>query len=226
MAEADGKNMRLAIFDLDGTLSDSGPGITKSVAYAFQKMGWPEQSEETLRSFIGPALVPQFMETGPMTREQADQAVKYYREMYNDTGKFDNYVYPGIPELLLRLKEDGYRVAVGTSKPLFFTEQILDHFGLTRVFDCISAPDLGDTSSDKKRIIDQAIEKLDFCKSKRNVIMIGDRKFDILGARDSGVTSVAVTYGFGSSEELEEAGPDYMVDSVDELQEVLLSFRK
>ena len=213
---------KLVIFDLDGTLSDSGPGITRCVQHAYRMMGYPEQTEEVLRSFIGPPLVTQFMAVSGMTRDQAWKATDIYRERYERDGKFDNTVYPGIPELLKDLRDAGFSTAVGTSKPGMFTTQIIDHFGLTPLFDTISAPGPDETRSNKQFIIEQAMETLGYADRKKDVIMVGDRKYDIVGAKSAGVTSVGVTYGFGDRRELEEAGADVIVDSVEELRGYLL----
>lgn len=215
---------KLAVFDLDGTLSDSGPGIMHCAQYAFHKMGFPEKPETVLRSFVGPPLNTQFCATGPMTPAQAEQAVAYYRELYNDTGKFENTVYPGIPSLLAELRKKGFRLAVATAKPAFFTEQILDHFDLTRAFDTISAATMDETKTDKASLILTAMRETGFENSPNDVVMVGDRAYDILGARKNGVHSVGVLYGYGSRSELEEAGAEYIAESTADLGNILMSF--
>lgn len=215
---------KLAIFDLDGTLSDSGPGIMKCVQYAFRKMGFPEQPEEVLRSFIGPPLDPQFMKTGPMTAEEASRAVDFFRERYDDTGKFENMVYDGIPELLRDLKKRGCLLAVATSKPAYFTEQILDHFGLMDTFDAVSAAGLDETKTDKAQLIRHALDMLGFSNRREDAVMAGDREYDIIGARQAGVRSVGVLYGYGSREELCAAGAGAIAGSTAELRKILLDF--
>lgn len=214
---------KLAIFDLDGTLSDSGPGIMKCVNHAFLQMGWPEQSEETLRSFIGPPLNSQFMKTGPMTADEADRAVDFFRERYDDTGKFENVVYPGISELLHDLKAAGWLLAVATSKPAYFTGQILDHFGMTEIFDVISAADMDETKTDKAHLIGHALETLGFDAHKADAVMVGDREYDIIGAHQAGVRACGVLYGYGTREEFEAAGADAIAADVPELRRMLLS---
>lgn len=218
------KMEKLAIFDLDGTLSDSGPGIMKCVQYAFSRMGWPEQSEEILRSFIGPPLDPQFMKIGPMTAGEASEAVNFFRERYDDTGKFENTVYPGMYELLGDLKAAGCRLAVATSKPAYFAGQILDHFRLTDTFDVISAAGLDETKTDKAHLIGYALKTLGFDTHRADAVMVGDREYDIIGARVAGVRSVGVLYGYGTKVELRAAGADAIAVSVSELRQILLGF--
>ena len=170
-------------FDLDGTLTESGEGITKSVQYALEKLGVSAPDLEPLKVFVGPPLLDQFMKYAGFDKETAQKGIEYYRERYSEKGMYENTVYPGVENALAELKRRGYRLAVASAKPTFYVTQIMDHFNLSR---------------------DQ-------------VIMVGDREHDILGARRCGIQCVAVSYGYGSREELEAAQPLQIVASADEL---------
>ena len=212
--------IKTVLFDLDGTLTDSGPGIINGVQYALEKMGMKENDKEKLRRFIGPPLKEEFKKFCSITEEEGVNAVALYREYYTETGIFENEVYEGIPELLKALKEKGLQIAMATSKPEKFAKIIAEHFGIASYFDFIGGS-LMDGSRTKKSEVIQYV--LDACgvKERDTVLMIGDRDYDILGAKTMGVHSVGVLYGYGDREELEKAGADYIVETAGEVLRVV-----
>lgn len=209
-------------FDLDGTITDPGVGITNSVMYALKKYGITVEDRTTLYSFIGPPLVDSFQTYFDFTPEQAADAVALYRKHYiEDKAMFENEVYPGIPELLANLKKNGKKVVMATSKPTVLAEQILKHFGLWDYFDFVSGSNMDNTRGSKEEVIRYALEQSGVT-SGDSIVMIGDRKYDILGAKTYHLDSIGVLYGYGSKEELEEAGADYIVADVTELEKIIL----
>lgn len=208
----------VVLFDLDGTLTESEPGILNCVQYAVEKMGFPIPAHETLKSFIGPPLLTSFEEACGMTREQAEQALQLFRERFDPIGWKENSVYPGIAPLLRTLKARGVRVGLATSKPVEFAHRILDYFGLTPYVDVVSAAPMKETHhASKKELIAAALPG-----QYTRACMVGDRLFDVEGAHDNGIEAVGVTYGYGAREELERAGADKIAASVEELSELLL----
>lgn len=205
------------MFDLDGTLTESGEGITKSVQYALEKIGKPEPNLEKLRVFVGPPLLEQFMKYTEVDEETARQAVAYYRERYTVTGIFENSVYPGIRELLEVLRRKGYRLAVASSKPENFVNQVLDYFDLTGYFDVIVGSEMNGSRTRKVQVIEETLKRLRLAEHRDQVLMVGDKEHDVFGAREAGVQCVAVSYGYGTMEELEAAKPLRIVDSAEEL---------
>lgn len=214
---------RYLLFDLDGTLTESGEGIIRSVQYALEKMGKPEPDVQKLRSFIGPPLIPQFMSFSGMTREEAGQAVQFYRERYSTTGIFENRPYPGIPEMLQALTGRGHVLSVASSKPEHYVRQILEHFGLIPFFREIVGATMDEKRTEKADVIEEALKRLGLSGQRDRAIMVGDKEHDVLGARRAGIPCVAVAYGYGSEEELRQAEPWRTVSSVAELGEYLLS---
>lgn len=207
------------LFDLDGTLTESEEGITKSAAYALQKMDFPAKTQAELRRFIGPPLVYSFQEFCGMTAEQADEAVKHYRARYTTVGWKENIVYPGVPRLLRSLKQHGAYIALASSKPKPSCEKILEYFGLLPLFDKISAPEFQGGDPGKAALIMNALpEGADVSRA----CMVGDRLYDMKGAKTDGVTAVGAEYGYGSHEELMEAGADVTFTNVDDMTAWLL----
>lgn len=216
-------NYKGILFDLDGTLTASGEGITRSVQYALEKMGKPElgKDRKKLEIFVGPPLLEQFMNYGGFSEEEAAEAVKYYRERYSVTGIFENKPYPGVKELLEGLKEKGLVLAVASSKPDQMVKIVLKHFHLDTYFDVILGSDISRPRMTKAEVIMQVLEKMN-CLDKRNqVIMVGDRHYDVLGAKEAGLSCIGVTYGYGTKEELLKAGAVKTVDSAWELGKFL-----
>ncbi len=210
----------IILFDLDGTLTDPKPGITKCVQYALAKMGIEEPDCDKLTLFIGPPLAKAFMEFYQMNELEAAQAVAYYRERFSTVGLYENSVYPGIPELLGRLTAQGSKLAVATSKPTVFSMKILEYFGLSAFFTEVIGSNLDGTRVEKAEVIAFALSCLGDIHGE-TAIMVGDRMHDILGAKANGLNSIAVSYGYGSLEELRQAGPCQIVGTVEELAAAL-----
>ena len=210
---------RTVLFDLDGTLTDPGEGITNSVRYALGKFGIDEPDRKKLEKFIGPPLIQSFSEHYGFDEERARLALKYYREYFTAKGIFENEIYPGIPELLRSLKDKNLLVALATSKPEPFAEKILEHFGIRACFDVVA----GNTLDEARPLKDDVISYLVNCcgiPADRSTAMVGDRKFDVRGGAKFGMFTVAVAYGYGSDEELK--GADATALTVGRLGEILL----
>lgn len=212
----------LILFDLDGTLTDSGPGIIRCVQYALKKMGQPVPKAEELSCFVGPPLLEQFMAYAGFSRKEAEQAVRYYRERYNCKGIFENALYPGIPGMLSRLGEAGFRLGVASSKPEVYVRQILEHFRVIQYLDPIAGSELDGRRTDKSEVIEEALKRAAYENKREHVIMCGDRCYDAIGAAEHGLRFAGVSYGYGSAEELESAGAGQIADSVEELEKLLL----
>ncbi len=200
-------------FDLDGTLTDPFEGITSSVAYALNKFGIEVKDLKDLAIFIGPPLYDSFTKFYHMSDSDAKMAIKYYRERYEVTGWMENYVYEGIYTLLETLKNKGYKLVIATSKPENTTNFILKHFDLLKYFDFVAGATLDGTRIHKDQVIKHAIDSLNITDTSK-VIMIGDRKFDVLGAKEYNIETIAVEYGYGNKEEFVEAGAAYIVKDV------------
>jgi len=217
-------NKKYILFDLDGTLTDPKVGICTCAQYALKEFGIEEPDLDKLEPFIGPPLKDSFMKYYHLTEEQAEQAIVKYRERFSVTGKFENKVYEGIPELLKDLKDYGYQLAVASSKPECFVKDILVHFNIARYFDVVVGSELDGSRVDKAEVIQEALNRLFHYRAfqKNQIVMIGDRKFDVEGAKNMGVTSVAVGYGYGSAKELKAAKADYLANTVAELRALLI----
>lgn len=206
------------LFDLDGTLTDPKPGITKSVQYALSKMDIIEEDIEKLTPFIGPPLKASFKEFYNMSDEQATQAIVYYRERFSTVGLYENMVYVGMQELLEELQNRGKKLYVATSKPSVFAIKILEHFRLIHFFQAVIGSELDGTRVEKTEVIKFVLSTIE---DRSRIVMIGDRKYDIMGARENQIDAIGVAYGYGSYEELETAKPNYIVNTVSELRAVL-----
>ena len=215
---------KLILFDLDGTLTDSAPGITRSVQYALDKMGYPAYKEEELQTFIGPPLNIHFMEFCGMSEEEAATGVRFFRERFESVGLYENSLYPGVEKMLVTLKDAGAVIGLATSKPEPFAIRIAEHLGFRKYLDYLSAATLDETKDNKPAIIGKAIRDAGFGEKKEAVLMVGDRRFDICGARENGIRSLGVTYGYGSEKELATAGADAMTGSVEETEKTLLTW--
>lgn len=212
--------LKYALFDLDGTLTDPGPGITNCVRYALEKFDIQPESREELYPYIGPPLTYSFQEYHGLTVEQAEQALLYYRERFAVKGLYENEVYPGISELLQELKGRGVTLIVATSKPEEFTHRILKHFDLAKYFDFVAGNTLNEDRPTKASVIAYILERYPDI-SRENAVMIGDRKYDVEGAHTHQLPSVGVLYGYGDREEMESAGADVTVETVKDLAEYL-----
>jgi phosphoglycolate phosphatase len=206
--------MHTIYFDLDGTLTDPKPGITRSIQYALKKLDQPVPTEDELTWCIGPPLHASLKRlTG--TEELADRALLLYRERFADVGLFENEAYGGIEETLSALAATSPRMFVATSKPRVFAERIIDHFGLRRYFVRVFGSELDGTRVDKGDLLRYALdeEKVD----PRSAVMIGDRSHDVVGARKNGMTAIGVLYGYGSEVELRDAGAHHICAAHPEL---------
>lgn len=208
------------LFDLDGTLTDPALGITNSVMYSLEKFGIPVPDRTKLYPFIGPPLLDSYMERFGMTKEEAEQAIAYYREYFKEKGLFENTPYPGISEMLAALKAAGKRLYLATSKPIVFAERILEHFSLAPYFNGAVGATLDGKLSEKEDVIAEALRRYQITDLSHTA-MVGDRKFDILGAKKNHLISVGVLFGYGSHEELTEAGADHLAETVDDLRNIL-----
>lgn len=214
-------NYKVILFDLDGTLTDPKVGITKCVQYSLEKMGIIESDLDKLESFIGPPLQESFARNYSFNEDRANLAIEYYRERFKNKGMFENELYNGIPQLLAHLKEQQKTLAVATSKPTVFSEKILKYFNIDKYFDLVVGSNLDGTRTSKTEIIQYILDELNQYE-KQDFIMIGDRKHDIIGAKNTGIHSIAVSYGYGSLEELKISNPTLIVNDVDELTRELL----
>lgn len=199
-------------FDLDGTLTDAAPGITRSIEYALEKLGEPVPDAALLRGCLGPPLaesVPQLL--AHPTGERIQQAITYYRERYSAVGKFENEVYAGIPETLAALNTAGHRLFVATAKLTGYGREIIEHFQLAAHFDDIFGSELDGRHSNKAELLGYMIEVNHF--DRQQCLMVGDRKHDIVAAQAQQMRSVGVLYGYGSREELLTAGATYLVET-------------
>lgn len=213
---------RCILFDLDGTLTDPKEGITKSVQFALGEQGIKEPDLDRLEPFIGPPLEESFMEFYGMTQEAAKIAVADYRKRFAPIGIFENKVYPGIPGMLERLKAAGIKLAVASSKPEVYVKRILEHFELAQYFDVITGSELNGIRGRKEEVVEEALRRLGEKTDKITCAMVGDRRFDIEGAKEHGLTAVGVSYGYAGKGELEKAGADHIAGTVKELEDFLL----
>ncbi len=204
------------LFDLDGTLTDSKPGIIRSIQYSLSKFGIEVNDPDKLNSFIGPTFRESLMVSYGFSEEDFELAVKYYHEHFQEKGMFDNSLYPNIEKTLATLKERDKKLAVATLKPTIFADKILDHFNLSHYFEHIVGIDLDSKLFGKKEIINECLERFNE-PNKENYLMIGDTKYDILGAKEVGISSVGVLYGYGSKEDLINAGADRLVLNHEEI---------
>lgn len=214
------------LFDLDGTLTDPREGITRSVQYALRYFGIEEPDLKKLEPFIGPPLKASFKEFYGLSEQQARKAIDVYRERFAPIGVLENKIFPGTEGLLKKAKDKGCRLAVASSKPYVFVKQILEHFGIDGYFEVIVGSELDGTRDAKEEVVEEALRRLgilDMEKDKRRerCAMIGDRRFDINGAKAHGLTGIGVSFGFAGEGELEEAGADYIAESMEELADFL-----
>lgn len=199
------------LFDLDGTLTNPGLGITNSVMYALKKFDIHVEDRTELYKFIGPPLRDSFETFYGFSTEKSELAVQYYREYYKEQGLYENEVYDGIPELLIQLKEQGKALIVATSKPEAFSVEILKHFKLYDYFDFVAGATMDTTRNTKADIIKYAMESCNISE-KSSAIMIGDREHDIIGAKENGLDSIGVLFGYGSLDELQKTGATYIAE--------------
>ena len=213
------------LFDLDGTVSDPKVGICTSVQYGLSKMGIDVPDINVLTPFIGPPLRDSFRDFYHISDADIEKVVAFYRERFSTVGLFENELYPGVEELLSVLKERGKKLALASSKPRVFVIKILDYFGITKYFDVVMGSELDGTRENKVEIIEESLRLLFEGETPdlEKCVMVGDRKYDVEAAAKVGLKGIGVTYGYGSREELVNAGADIICDSVEELKNLLLS---
>ncbi len=215
------RHTRFLLFDLDGTLTDPAEGITKSVVHALRHFGIEETDKNRLLSFIGPPLLETFKQEYGLTDEQSWEALRVYREYFADIGLYENKVYDGIPEFLRDAQLAGYELIMATSKPEMYACRLMRRFGLTSYFSCIAGSDMAEKRADKTSVILSALSRMAITDYSQTV-MIGDRCFDVEGAKSFGMSSVGVLYGYGSREELVKAGADHLAQNVTDLRKLFL----
>ncbi len=209
------------LFDLDGTIVDSAPGITATLAYTFEQLGRPVPSPAELVAFVGPPILDSFRERGGMTHAQAEEALEIYRPQYLKTGVFDATIYPGIPALLKRIHESGIPLSLATSKPETPATLILEHYDLLRYFDLVTGASDDETRSAKADVVEEALKRLAaFGADLSRPIMVGDRHHDVDGAAAHGVPTIFVRWGYGSP--AEEVGTIAVANDAPELATLLL----
>ena len=212
------------LFDLDGTISDPEAGITKSVQYALDSFGIHEPDTTKLRPFIGPPLRDSFMEFYGFTAEQAEVAVAKYRERFSVTGLYENTLYPGMRELLRDLRQAGAHLGIASSKPSVYVEEILNYFEIRQYFEVVVGSELSGQREKKAEVLEETLRRFgSFDRSQ--AVLVGDRKYDIEGAKAAGIHQIGVEYGFAQPGELSGAGAEIVVRDVDGLRRVLLGQR-
>ena len=213
-------SIKYVLFDLDGTLTDPGEGITNSVAYSLKKYGIDVPDRTVLYPFIGPPLYESYEVFYGFSHEQAEEAVEFYREYYRDKGIFENLVYDGIPETLSALRDKGYKLVLATSKPEQFALRILRHFDLDGYFTVIAGADMEGNRVKKSDVIAHALA---LCgASPEECIMVGDREHDVNGAAEFGIPCIGVLFGYGSREELESSGARRIAETPSQITDIIL----
>ncbi len=207
------------LFDLDGTLTDTGLGVTNAAAYALEQYGITVLDRTELERFVGPPLHESFMRFYGFSEEQAFEAVEVYREYYRDKGLFENTIYNGMEAVLKQLSEAGKTLLVATSKPEVFARRILEKLGIADYFTYIAGANLDGTRTKKAEVIAYALREGGI-EDGTKAVMVGDREYDIFGAKEFGMDSIGVLFGYGSRGELEAAGATYIAESVEDIWEI------
>ncbi len=217
-----GRDFEFILFDLDGTLTDSGPGILSCLEYALEDQGIPIPERDQMRTYLGPPLVDTFRGVFGMNDQQIAQAIDKYRERYHDIGLFENSVYEGVPVLLAELQGAGLRMATATSKPEYSATRILQHFELDQYFEFIGAAALDGTRDSKSLVIKHTLDNTNTNPTSHNMIMIGDRRHDVYGAREHGIDTIGVLWGYGDADELTSAGVTDLATNTENLKNLLI----
>lgn len=204
------------LFDLDGTLTDPGVGITNSVAYALEKFGTKVNNRRELYKWIGPPLQDSFAQFCGFSKEDTERAVGYYREYYKEKGIYENYLYDGIEEVLKALSDAGRTLLVATSKPELFAEQILEYFHIRKYFTYVAGASMDGARSKKEDVIAYALQEAGRTGGS-DTVMVGDREYDIIGAKKAGISSIGVLYGYGTRQELVNAGACHIAEKAEEI---------
>ena len=210
---------KYVLFDLDGTLTDPALGITNGIIHMLEKTGREVPPREKLYYFIGPPLIPSFKSVFGMTDVEAQKALLYYREYFSVTGLYENEPYEGIADALGRLKSDGFKLALATSKPEEFAEKILVRFGLREYFDIVGGATMDEKRSTKADVIGYVLGMLG--ADPADAVMVGDRMHDVEGAKKFGIPTVGVLWGYGSREEFENCGAEWIAGTMDEMVSII-----
>ena len=205
------------LFDLDGTLTDSGEGIINCALFALEHFGLPLPDRETMRVFVGPPLHQSFIKFG-VPEDQADEAVRVYRSRYIPIGKFENFPYPGVRELLEKLRTDGHKLYVATSKPEAMSIEILEHFDLAKYFTIICGATFDTSRSTKADVIAYLLQQ---SGKAGDTVMVGDTAFDVIGAKAHGIPTIGVSWGYGKVADMVEAGAKAIANDMDQLYDLL-----
>ena len=222
------KNYDIIVFDLDGTITDSGEGITKAVQYALKHFGINVEDINELKKFVGPPLRDSYMKFYNFDEEKATEGIKVFREYYEEKGMFENSLYDGIVDVLKALKKSGKELIVATSKPEVHAKKILEHFNVDKYFTIIAGADFEETRVKKGDVIKYALDNFrntlndNEVLNLSQVIMIGDREHDIIGAKENNIKAIGVLYGYGDVVELTQARASYIVSKPEDLLEILL----
>ena len=208
---------KVIFFDLDGTLTDSGEGIINCVTLALEHFGLPVPSRQEMRVFVGPPLDQTFVQFG-VPADKTDEAIAVFRSRYNTVGKYENFPYPGIRQMLERLQADGFRLFVATSKPEVLANDVLEHFDLARYFELICGATLDGSRIHKADVITYLLEK---SSGVENIVMVGDTAYDVIGAAAHNIPCVGVSWGYGLVKDMVEAGAIAIAQTPEELLELL-----
>lgn len=211
---------KYVIFDFDGTVANSSEGVSASICYALESFGIPIPPEDVMIKFFGPPLVNGFMDNVGVDEETAVALTAKYRELYTDNAMYLLELYDGVRELLEKLKVNGIKIGIASSKPKKFFDKLLEKLEITDYFSAICGAEMDAKDNGKKEIIENSIKQLG-AKNLDEVIMVGDRMFDIEGAHQAGLKCIAVTYGFGTREEFEEYDAEYIVDTPEEIMNIV-----
>ena len=222
----------ICLFDLDGTLTDSGEGVINSVIYAFKQLGIEVPIEDELRTFVGPPLGDSFVRHG-VPKEKEDEAIALYRKLYIEGGeKFNNKLYEGMDLILGKLKEAGYKIYTATSKPENLAIEVLERFDIAKYFDYIAGASLGHERETKADVIRYLLDMININLAEsankddhdiaQKIVMIGDTKYDVIGAKEFNIPCIGVLWGYGSEEQMKEAGAINIVNTMDELYSALV----
>lgn len=214
------QKIKYVFFDLDGTIFNSQSGISRSVKYALDKFGIGDPGDYILRAFVGPPLKYSFMKHFGFSEEKAEKAIEYYREYYSREGIFKGYPYEHIDDLLRIVKRMGLKSVLATSKPEEYAKRIIEHLEFTDLFYHIAGADMTGERVEKADVIRYAIDTLGIT-DKSEILMVGDRKYDVIGAHDVGIRTVGVLYGFGTEAELRSVESDYLAKDMRELLQVI-----
>lgn len=213
----------IVLIDLDGTISDSSPGMLTGFRKVFDRFDMEQPSDESIRRHFGPPLAVTWREVYGMTDEQIVVGLEVYREYYHDVGMFENNLYDGIPDLIKDLHAEGVTLSTATSKPEFSASRIIEHFGLREYFTFIGAADLAGTRDDKSAVIAHTLENLQASSQSHSIVMMGDRRHDVEGARENGIDTIGVLWGYGTAEELSTAGAIALAERPRDAGDLLLN---